>query len=223
MKDFIERRFSHLTRPGIQRNTFLRRSLAISLVILGISLHLASTAQTTEKVVVFTQNISPGTSITTEQITTKELSPALIPKSAVKNADDIIGATAAAFHPEGSVVTTYSTTSAELLHSLVPNITNNLESDPFNLVPIKLSDPTIAQLLRQGDTVTVISTSPNTTEKEVIAAGGTVIYTTRSDDKNSLTSPGTVMLALPTTAAETVAAKSLTSPLTVVVTGNGNR
>lgn len=168
----------------------------------------------------FTADVSPGTTISNEVVEEKELPLEAIPQGAIREADAVVGSTTASAHTKGSVVTTMSTASTDLLQKAVTNFTDESRGDQMNLVPIKLSDPTIANLLHQGDVVTVISTRHDSTEKEIIAAGGTVIYSTKTTTEGSDTSPGTVMLALPTADAEAVAARSLTAPLTVVVTGS---
>lgn len=216
MKEFFSRNLAH---PGIKRSNFFRRCLAISLVVLGLAFQMTQHASTTEKVIVFSADVSPGTTISAELIEEKELPPSAIPHGAIHQADEILGSTTAAAHTRGSVITTFSTASEELLEKAVTNITGSGGGEEINLVPIKLSDPTIANLLRQGNVVTVVSTRHDNNEKEIIAAGGIVIYSTKTGAENFDASPGTVMLALPTAAAEAVAARSLTAPLTVVVTG----
>lgn len=210
----------NLNQPGIQRTALIRKALAGALILLGIALHFSSNANTSEHVVVFAEQVPAGTTIEEKHLTLAPFHSGKKPEGSFASTSDVIGQTVIAPHTKGSPVTTLSTASSELLGTIVTNTTEVNPGEKLNMVPIKLADPSLANLLTHGDVVTVISADKTTEKPSVIAAGGRVIYATKTGQNNSDSSPGTVMLALPAPLAESVAAASLASPLTVVVTGS---
>ena len=87
-------------------------------------------------------------------------------------------------------------------------------------LPISLADPTLASLLRPGDTITIVTATDDSSAPRIIAAGGKVIFaTTKATDFPGAT-PGTVLVSLVADSAAAVAAASLSQPLAVVVTGD---
>ena len=81
------------------------------------------------------------------------------------------------------------------------------------MVPLTLAEPSVIPLLQHGDTISVITQDQETGHPETITAGGKVILAGESD-------PSTILIALPKSSAEKVAARSLNTPLAVILTGD---
>lgn len=137
---------------------------------------------------------------------------------------------------------------ATLVHGHAGDENAEAATESAHMVPISLADPEVIPLLNHGDTVSVISEGKNTPEaiphddafaendshvaeeltapapdymttahdSTVIAEGARVIM---AREASSAGNRATVMLALPSSAAQRVAVASLTTPLTVMLTG----
>ncbi|WKD59623.1 SAF domain-containing protein [Corynebacterium caspium] len=196
-----------LLLPGWHRTQFLRRIAAAALVLLALLLFLSP--KSTISVATTSRAIPAGQHLSAADISWRNFPAELIPAEAIQkdkhaeslSAPDIIGATILSATTAGEIITSArllnESTAAELLGS--PDAT---------LVPVTLLNKQIANTLRHGDTVSVV-TSATDGSALIIAAGARVV---------AVQEGATLLLALAATEANQVAAAALNSPLTITIT-----
>ncbi|WP_082353361.1 SAF domain-containing protein [Corynebacterium deserti] len=163
--------------------------------------------------VVIRSDVPAGQTVEASDVELREIPDELLPSTAFTSIDDVVGLVAASTLSAGEIATAPRFIGNELINSLVTNVTENSGIEEINMVPLKLADPSVIPLLQHGDTISVVSHEPDTGLSETIAAGGTVILAGGTD-------PSSILVALPRSIAEQVAARSLSSPLAVVLTGD---
>ncbi|AKK02680.1 SAF domain-containing protein [Corynebacterium epidermidicanis] len=198
--------------PGVKRTLLGRRLLALALCVLAVALGWRSALETTPEVVVVTQDIPAGQVLQASHLTQAPMNS--FAGDTFRIPSDAIGKTTAYPLRTGDTVSARSVLSTELADALSHNSEGEASYEPFALVPIKLADPTTAALLYPGVTVSVVNASEK--ETEVLASQARVVLATEKE-KDTLAA-GSVIVALPQALGEQVAAASLRSPLTVIVT-----
>lgn len=163
--------------------------------------------------VVIVQEIPAGTKVEASDLGLQAIPTSLLPSTSYDSIDDVVGLVAASTLSSGEIATKPRFVGTELINSIVTNITSNSLVEEINMVPLSLAEPSVIPLLQHGDTISVVSQDPDTGLPETIAAGGTVILAGGTD-------PSTILIALPQSIAEKVAAQSLNTPLAVVLTGD---
>lgn len=205
-----------LTTPGWHRTLLIRRTIAAILLTTAGILFTSSLISTDPRVVVFSRDIPAGTEITGQDLEFRRIPSDLLPDQVVRTPEEVIGRITASSITAGEWVTAPRFVGTELVSSLTSDDPTIPPAGPYNMVPLKLADPSIIPLLLPGDTISVISHEPDTGLPVTIASGGKVVLvgdTTTAD-------PATVLVALPQPDADAVAAASLNSPLAVVLTGD---
>lgn len=198
--------FATLRTPGWRRSVLLRRSLAVTLLLAALVLALREARSSDPEALVFTRPIPPGQALSLDDVRLASVPRHLLPSSALRDPADVQGRVPATSGEVGEVVTATKLVATDLSEGVVGNVTS--------LVPLRLADPEILPLLRHGDTVNVLTNGDERADSEIIATGGTVIL---SDTRSS---PGTLLVGLQDEDAHRVAAASLGSPLTVVLSTN---
>jgi hypothetical protein len=127
----------------------------------------------------------------------------MVPATAVTELAGAKGRTLAIGMSAGEILTEQRMVGPSLARSL----TGASES---KIIAITLSDAGIVSALRTGDSVDIVSTTPDRGAAAPLAHGARVVNIV--DDE-------VVLVALPAGAAEVVAATSLTSPLTILLAG----
>lgn len=201
-----------LTTPGWRRTLFIRRFLAALLFATAALLGTQSMLSSDPQVVVMQRDVPAGTEITAADVGLAAIPDALVPQNALSDPTHAIGLIAASSLSSGEIATTPRFLGTDLINSFVGNVINNFPEEEVNMVPLKLADPSVIPLLHHGDTISVVSQDPISGKAHTIAAGGKVILVSDQD-------PATILIALPKSIAEEVAATSLTSPLAVVLSG----
>jgi pilus assembly protein CpaB len=84
-------------------------------------------------------------------------------------------------------------------------------------VPVRLSDPGVADLLRPGSRVDVVASGPDHDGISVLAADAVVVTVRHSEGKSGTPGGRLVLVALPREAATRVAAASLGEPVAVTL------
>ena len=168
--------------------------------LLGTQSMLSSDPQ----VVVMQRDVPAGTEITAADVGLAAIPDALVPQNALSDPTHAIGLIAASSLSSGEIATTPRFLGTDLINSFVGNVTNNFPEEEVNMVPLKLADPSVIPLLHHGDTISVVSQDPISGKAHTIAAGGKVILVSDQD-------PATILIALPKSIAEEVAATSLLS------------
>ncbi|MBP3088856.1 hypothetical protein EML15_06825 [Corynebacterium sp. sy017] len=229
--------FEDLRNPGYRRSLALRRLLACSLVVLALCFAIQENRDDKATVIITTREIEAGHSLSARDITQIHIPHEFLPDNALSLPTEALGRISAHALPKGSMISQFNFISSDLTAHINKKHTVDADTESaegaesaeeieqfderYNMVPINLADPTVAGLLVHGDTVSVISvnTDNGAHEEKVIATGAKVIFSANAQSDKKFAQPGTVLIALPEQEAQTVAAASLASPLTLIVTG----
>lgn len=209
---------SILSTPGYRRSVLLRRIVAGLLIACAALLALSGRVAKDPQVVVFARDVGPGDVLDPHDVELRSLPSQFVPDNALTDGAKAEGQVIAAAASAGEVLTTTRITGPDLVSS----VAHARGEDPsaFTLVPVKLAEPDIVPMLHHGDEVSVVTTADSAAADvaaRTIATGGTVITAGSGEAQTG------VLLLLRNEDAETVAASSLTLPLTVVLTGGHHR
>ncbi|MYR06464.1 flagellar biosynthesis protein FlgA [Gordonia sp. SID5947] len=202
-------------RPGWARSVMIRRSAAVLLVLAAVVLTLfGHRGAEMRAVVVAARDLAPGQTIMATDLTVREVPGGLIPKGTLRLSADGVGRTAVGPIGEGEIIT-----DSRLLSPRLP--TQLVGDKDARLVPVRLSDESVATLLRTGDVVDVLRASADDADAAVLARAA-VVALTSDEQVGGVLSGGPragrpVLLAMDERAAHRVAAAALDAPITVVV------
>ena len=209
--------FASLSHPGFHRSALLRKVVAATLMVTAVGITVTARLHQHISVVVYSRNVAAGSRITATDVTVVHVSESVLPQDRLATTDAAVGNIVVASRSRGAMVSAADFVDSALV---MTNTTSNDAGVKTHMVPITLADPTLASLLRPGDTITIITAADDNSAPRVIAAGGKVIFaTTKATDFPGAT-PGTVLVSLVADSAAAVAAASLSQPLAVVVTGD---
>lgn len=220
-------RLAWLPRPAWARATVLRRVLAAALASLGIVSMLRGDPDSAQTAVVVAEHdLRPGHVLGAGDLRTVYRATGTLPDGVLRDPGALTGRTLAAAVRGGETITDVRVLGTRLAAA------STGDADA-RIVPIRLADAGVAELLREGDRVDVISTvdrdngdggeqmrikgaaaPPRAT---VLAPNAIVVLVSgEQPGGRGATKERVVLLALPTRHATAVAAASLTSALTVV-------
>ena len=208
-------RVRHAVRPGWTRSLLVRRACAV--VLLTIALVAALTAGRSEELrsaVVAAHDISPGHHLTIADLTTRNFRPGDVPSGTVTDAADLIDKTVTGPVRAGEMMT-----DSRVLTSRLP--AQIMQRPDARLVPVKVADTAVIDLLREGDVVDVLSIDNADTPQEssatrLLAKGAVVALVSEESGSRTASSGRLAVLALPERDAHVVAAATLTAPITLV-------
>lgn len=154
-----------------------RRPVVAALLTFAVVLALSAIAgrhSPTTSVVVMARDVAAGTSLTSDDVTLAELADELVPSTAVKNVDDVIGRVTTGPLAQHEVLTSTKVVSANSAGSMA--------------VPIRLADPRVAALLRPGDVVDVVASlsGDGQVRPAQLLAAGVRVVTVQSDREAGL-------------------------------------
>ncbi|MBY6706925.1 SAF domain-containing protein [Rhodococcus sp. BP-241] len=197
--------------PPRLRSPAARRILAAALVGLAVvSAYRTDPSRTEVPVVVTATDVAPGTSLTAADVTLTRVDSSLLADGTLRSVDDAVGRTVA-----GPVRSGEALTDVRLLGPRLASAT--LPSGDARIVPIRLADSELAQLLRAGDVVDVVRAAPDDTSPSgVIAESATVVMVSAPSSGVSRRDQ-LVLVALRADDASAVAAASLSDALTVLL------
>lgn len=199
---------------GWSRPIVLRRLVAGALVLLAVAIAVRPGPGTTT-VLVAAHDLAPGSTLTEDDVTTRELPQRAVPDGAMTDPAAVAGRLLAGAARAGEPITDVRLTGAELMALQAP------DGDAAT-VPVRLSDPGVAELLHPGSTVDVVSGGEREAGPVVLAERATVV-TVLDEEATGVGLAGgaqrgrLVVVLLPRDAATRVAAASLTQPLAVTL------
>ncbi|MFC9786610.1 SAF domain-containing protein [Rhodococcus sp. NPDC127528] len=202
-------RLARLTRPGWARTTLARRIAAGVLVLMALFLLIRGDRETDEvPVVTAARDLAPGQVLVFSDLRVTPMDADLVPAGALRAPGDAIGHTVAGPARSGEAMTD--------VRLLGPRLAEAAVGGPeARVVPIRLADPEVTDVLRVGDRVDVLTVGGDrSTDPRVLASSATVVLVSEKESGRN-TRDRVVMLALPVEAATTVAAASLTGALAV--------
>ena len=220
-------RVVELTRGTRFRSATVRKIAAVVLATLGVVLFFRGDPATdTVAVVVSSRDLTPGQVIADSDVEMREIDSKQLPEGVVSDTDLVVGRTVAGPIRSGETVTDVRVLSPRLAGLSVG-------TDDARIVPVRLADAAVADMLRSGDIVDVLTVGPDTSRPDtphpdtpnesvadkapqILAAGAVVALVTTSESTRNQQEQ-VILLALPTPAANVVAAASLSNAITVTV------
>jgi Flp pilus assembly protein CpaB len=210
----IADRIRHALRPGWTRSLLLRRACAV--VLLVVALVATLTAGRTEELrsaVVAARDVSPGHRLTADDLTIRDVAPDTLPAGAMTQVSDLTDKTVTGPVRSGEIITDVRVLSSRLPMEL-------LQRADARLVPVKLADTAVIDLLREGDVVDVLSIDDSSEDQpsatRVLANSAVVALVSQPTGSRTGADTRLAILALPEHDAHVVAAATLTAPITVV-------
>ncbi|MCD2153322.1 SAF domain-containing protein [Rhodococcus cerastii] len=218
-------RVVELTRGTRFRTATVRKIAAVALAALGVVLFFRGDPATdTVAVVVSSRDLTPGQVIADSDVEIREIDSKQLPEGVVSDTDLVVGRTVAGPIRSGETVTDVRVLSPRLAGLSVG-------TDDARIVPVRLADAAVADMLRTGDVVDVLTVGPDTSRTDtsrpdtpnesiadkapqILAAGAVVALVTTSESTRNQQEQ-VILLALPTPAANVVAAASLSNAITV--------
>ncbi|MBI8988540.1 SAF domain-containing protein [Corynebacterium meridianum] len=218
--------------PGWRRHRALRRCLALILVVSSAVTAVTSTRNDDPWAVTLAHPVDAGAELRREDLKLVRVPPALHPEGTLDSVAAAVGRIVVASVDPGQILTTTLLVDPGTTARMFDGWDQGPGRGGPTLVPLRLADPAVVPFLIHGDTVTVLSARDDSaggpsdhggpgvggdfrviaTEARVVLAGAPADHGGQGAD--------TVLLALPEQDARTVAAISLTSPVTVVLTGS---
>ncbi|MGN7134419.1 SAF domain-containing protein [Rhodococcoides corynebacterioides] len=196
-----------------------RRGIAALLAVLALVAAVRPDPdRRTITVVTAAVDLTPGVVVTADQVRTTAVEDDTAPTAPLTDLTDAVDRTVAGPVRAGEILTDVRLLGPELAAA-------GTTDDDARIVPVRLADPSVAEILRIGDVVDVVRGSDDlesptgagsVSDPEVLADHALVVLVSEAATGTSRRDR-VVLIALPATAATRVAAASLTDALTVVV------
>ncbi|MEW2478666.1 SAF domain-containing protein [Mycobacterium sp. NPDC049093] len=202
-------------RPDWTRTVAARRAAAAGLVILAaIAAFRSDPHGDYAEVAVAAHDLSPGVALTAADVRLERHSTATVPDGAQSDVTPMIGATLTAPARRGEVIT-----DVRLLGS---RLAETAAGPDARIVPVKLNDTALLDLIRPGDIVDVLTVTADPDDKGparpvVVAAGAVVVLVSEKARGAGVGSDRVALVALPARPANEVAATSLVQALTLTI------
>lgn len=209
-------RLSQALRPDWTRTTAARRVTAGALVVLaGVAALRPDPADGRADVVVFAHDVAPGVELTAADLRVESRSTTTIPDGSQADPATLLGSTLAGPARRGEVLTD--------VRLLSPRLAEAAAGPDARVVPLRLADAALLDLIRPGDVVDVLaaeSTAPGATDDErprVVAVDAVVVLVSEEVSSPGRGDDRVVLVALPAHAANDVAGASLTQAVTLTL------
>ncbi|HEX5116068.1 MAG TPA: Flp pilus assembly protein CpaB [Pseudonocardiaceae bacterium] len=216
----LDRLRTVLRGRGWPRTMALRRVVAVALVVLAgaLALRPAGAREATQTdVVVAAKDMAPGSLLSRSDVAIRSLPGSVVPSGALTDPEAATGRVLSGPVRAGEPLTD--------VRLVGPADTALTTGDPnAATVPVRLADPDVADLLRPGIRVDVVTLDPDHQSDPVLAENATVV-TVRDTSGSTGGVAGTdqnqngrlVLVALPRQYATRLAAASLRQPVTVTL------
>lgn len=197
-----------MSRPAWTRSGLVRRSIAAALVVLAaVSAFRGDPDRDRVTVVTAGHDLRPGAVLTESDLALARVERTSSPDGATASSADAAGRTVAGPIRSGEILTD--------VRLLGPRLVGSVLSTPdARVVPIRLADPSLADIVQAGDVVDVLTVDDDGTR---VLADGAVVVLVPDSDARARQQERLILLGLATDAATSVAAASLVSALTVVL------
>ncbi|MEU8896314.1 SAF domain-containing protein [Nocardia sp. NPDC048505] len=196
-------------RPPWLDLLLVRRLLAAALAVLAVVLYLRGDPDSrAAEVVVARHDLAPGRLLTADDLGTAPHAAGTLPAGAVQDSAELLGTTLTGAMRAGEVFTDLRVLGPRLA-AVAAGATD------ARIVPVRLADTAVAELLRPGDRVDVVGGAAEG-PAQVLAKDAAVVLVSRPADRRGQSEP-VLLVALAAQHAIAVAAASLHSTLTVVL------
>lgn len=197
-----------------------RRVAAGGLVVLaGLAALRSHPAGDYAEVVVADHDLRPGAALTPADVRVEKRLAATVPDGAQVDAGALVGSTLAGPTRRGEVLT-----DVRLLGSRLAEAAIGSRAGPgARIVPLRLADSALIDLVRVGDVVDVLaapaSGSPDTTQAapKVVATDAVVVLVSAKQKVQAADADRVVLVALPARVANTVAGSALGQAVTLTL------
>lgn len=200
-----------LAMRGWPRVPAIRRLVAATLMLLAVALALrpATADRVTTSAVVAAKDLPAGTTLAPADVTVRQVPRDVVPHGVLTTADAAVGQVLGSATRAGEPLTD--------VRLVGPANTRLASGDPnAAIVPVRLADPGVADLLHPGTRVDVVTLDPQQDTTELLATNATVV-TVRGEERPADHHGRLVVIALPHDVAAKVAAYSLKQPVTVTL------
>ncbi|AFB72002.1 Hypothetical protein CpMEX30_0709 [Corynebacterium pseudotuberculosis] len=237
-----------LRTPSFRRSILLRRLFACLLCVLAAVITMRQHHEPHTTVFQYRRDIHLGEVITEKDLQAISIPTHLLPNHAITQEEDIrfsyqrdnasphaapspsqkifpLGADkttrriAISARPRGSIaVKTDFLPPPQDITSMIKN-TSMDRGEELNLVPVRLAQPNLSQLLHPGDRVDLVASEPTPDSSSVVAAGGLVIFVPDPSSNKQTNIDYSALIAFPKPEDQLVAAATLIKPMSVIITG----
>lgn len=200
-------------RPGWTRTVLCRRIAAALLALVAVVLFARdATATDHVRVVVAARDLAPGAQLAPDDVLVAEFTPTTVPDGALGSIDEVDGHTVAGPVRAGEPITDVRLLSSRLAESAI-------EASDARIVPVRLGDSGVTDVLRSGDTVDVLTVdegdSGDGQQVARVLATKAVVVLVSTESSGQRNGDPVVLIAMSPTDATAVAAASLVNALTV--------
>lgn len=205
-------RIRQLARPDFTRTVLARRVAAGGLVILAAVAALRpDPGDRLIEVVVAAHDLGPGAALSADDVKMEKRSTTTIPDGAQTVLDAVIGATLAGPARRGEVLT-----DARVLGSRLAGLSAGPDA---RVVPLHLADAAVLDLIRPGDVVDVMGAADAHTDAQptLVASDAVVVLVSPKQKAAGAGDDRVVLVALPATAAHSLAAATLVQTVTLTI------
>lgn len=205
-------RVSRALRPDFARTLMARRIAAGGLVVLaGIAALRPDPADSRAEVVIATRDLSPGVTLTPDDVAVEKRSAPTVPDGALRAVEPALGATLAGPTRRGEIIT-----DARVLGSRLAGLAAGPDA---RVVPLHLADAAVLDLIRPGDVVDVLGAVSADTDAEprVVAANAIVVLVSAKAKSAGAGDDRVVLVALPAAAANALAGATLVQTVTLTI------
>lgn len=202
-------RLPDVLRPDWARTLAARRAAAGVLVVLAAVAALRPDPDDQRvDVVVAAHDLAPGRKLSAADVDLESRSATMIPEGTHADLSAVVGATLAGPARRGEALTD--------VRLLGPRLAESAAGPDARIVPLRLEDPALLDLVRPGDVVDVLTAGAETTAKpSVIATNAVVVVVSEKPTGAGSGGERAVLVALPARAANEVAAATLVSAVTL--------
>jgi Flp pilus assembly protein CpaB len=205
-------RLSRALRPDFTRTLLARRVAAGSLVVLaGVAALRPDPAEAHTDVVIARHDLAPGVTLTSDDIGVERRSAPTVPDGALRAVDPVVGATLAGPARRGEIIT-----DARVLGSRLAGLAAGPDA---RVVPLRLADAAVLDLIRPGDVVDVLGAVSGETDAEprVVATNAVVVLVSARQKSAGAGDDRVVLVALPAAAANALAGATLIQTVTLTI------
>jgi Flp pilus assembly protein CpaB len=197
-------------RPDWSRTVAARRTAAAGLVVLAaVAAFRPDPGEDRVDVVVAARDLRPGHALDTADVRVESRAAAGVPDGAHVDPAAVVGATLAGPVRRGEVLTDVRVLGARSAEAAAgPNA---------RLVPLRLEDPALVDLIRPGDVVDVLVAGADGAAPEVVASGAVVVLVSPAGDGFGATDERVVLVATPARDATRAAGAALQRAVTLTL------
>lgn len=202
-------RLRESARPDWSRTMAARRTAAAALVVLAaVAAFRGDPDDDRTHVVVAARDLAPGAALTESDVRLESRPAATVPEGVRTDVGAVVGATLAGPARRGEMIT-----DVRLLGSRLAEATAGPNA---RIVPLRLDDTALLDLVRPGDVVDVLAApAEDTARPQVVATNAVVVLVSDKPGGTAAGGDRVVLVALPAHSANEVAGATLVQTVTL--------